>query len=264
MPGPSRSSHLRRIGLAALLVTSALALGACQNKDGLDGVDPLTTGSTSPASLKETAKLGGRWQSDPKNLQLGLAYADQLKKLGQNDQQLQVLGTLAQYHPNDQKLLTAYGRELVQAGQADQAQTVLGKAIDAGSTDWKAYSAMGSTLDQQGKYVPARDYYQRALKLSPGNAVVLNNLGMSYALEGNLKQAETVLKDASTSPAGQKEPRLRQNLALVVGLQGRFEEARQIASADLPADQVEENMAYLQKMLAQPNTWQQLTDKPAG
>jgi Flp pilus assembly protein TadD len=57
---------------------------------------------------------------------------------------------------------------------------------------------------------------------------------------------------------------LRQNLALVVGLQGRFDEARQIASVDLPPDEVEANMAYLQKMLAQPNTWQQLADKPSG
>jgi len=252
------------LSLAALLVSSALALGACQNKDGLDGVDPLATGSTSPASLKETAKLGERWQSDPKNLQLGLAYAGQLKKLGQSTQQLQVLGTLTQYHPEDQKLLTIYGRELAQAGQSQQAQTVLAKAITAGSTDWKAYSAMGSTLDQQAKYSEAREYYQRALKISPGNVAILNNLGMSYALEGDLKQAETVLKQASASPEGKKEPRLRQNLALVVGLQGRFDEASQIASTDLPPQQVEENMAYLQKMLAQPNTWQQLTDKPAG
>lgn len=263
MPGTCRSSFTRRLSLAALLVSSALALGACQSKDGL-GVDPLATSSTSPASLKETAKLGERWQSDPKNLQLGLAYADQLKKLGQSDRQLQVLATLGQYHPDDQRLLTIYGRELAQTGQSQQAQTVLAKAIASGSTDWRSYSAMGSTLDQQAKYGEARDYYQRALKLSPGNVAILNNLGMSYALEGDLKQAETVLKEASASPGGQKEPRLRQNLALVVGLQGRFDEARQIASTDLPPQQVEENMAYLQRMLAQPNTWQQLTDRPAG
>lgn len=264
MPGTCRSSFTRRLSLAALLVGTALALGACQSKDGLGGADPLATGSTSPTSLKETAKLGERWQSDPKNLQLGLAYAGQLKQLGQNDQQLQVLATLAQYNPADQKLMTIYGRELAQAGKSQQAQSVLAKAITSGSTDWKAYSTMGSTLDQQGKYGEARDYYQRALKVSPGNVAILNNLGMSYALEGDLKQAETVLKQASASPEGQKEPRLRQNLALVVGLQGRFDEARQIASADLAPEQVEENMAYLQRMLAQPNTWQQLTDKPAG
>lgn len=264
MPGSSRSHLARRVSLALLIATSALALGACQNKAGLDGADPLATGSTAPPSLKDTAKLGERWQADPKNLQLGLAYASQLKKLGQNDRHLQVLATLVQYHPNDQKLLTAYGRELAQAGRSGEAQTVLATAVAAGSTDWKAYSALGSSLDQQGKYSEARNYYQQALKISPGNAAVRNNLGMSYALEGNLKQAETVLKEASVSPEGKSEPRLRQNLALVVGLQGRFDEARQIASADLPPEQVEENMAYLQKMLAQPNTWQQLTDQPAG
>lgn len=264
MPGSCRSPLMRRISLAAVIAASALALGACQNKDGLNGVDPLTTGSTAPASLKETAKLGERWQSDPKNLQLGLAYANDLKKLGQDDQRLQVLATLVQYHPQDQKLLTIYGRELAQAGRPQQAQPVLEKAIAAGSTDWKAYSAMGSSLDQESRYSEARDYYQRALKISPGNVAILNNLGMSYALEGNLKQAEATLKDAAASPQGKSEPRLRQNLALVVGLQGRFDEARQIASADLPPEQVEENMAYLQKMLAQPNTWQQLTDKPTG
>jgi Flp pilus assembly protein TadD len=123
---------------------------------------------------------------------------------------------------------------------------------------------MGSVLDQQSKYGEARDHYQRALNASPGNVVVLNNLGMSYALEGNLKQAEATLREAAALPEGKNESRLRQNLALVVGLQGRFDEAREIASADLPPDQVEANMAYLQKMLAQPNTWQQLADKPAG
>jgi Flp pilus assembly protein TadD len=265
MSGSCPSHFMRHISPAALLVASSLVLGACQNKSaGLDGVDPLATGSTSAVSLKETAKLGERWQSDPKNLGLGLAYASQLKALGQSDRQLQVLGTLAQYHPQDKKLLTLYGRELTQAGQPGQAEVVLAKAVAAGSTDWKVYSALGTTLDQQAKYTEARDYYQRALKIAPGNVAVLNNLGMSYALEGNLKQAEATLKEAADLPQGKSEPRLRQNLALVVGLQGRFDEARQIASADLPPDQVEANMAFLQKMLAQPNTWQQLTDKPAG
>ena len=37
---------------------------------------------------------------------------------------------------------------------------------------------------------------------------------------------------------------------LVIGLQGRFAEAEQIASADLPPDQAAANVAYLRKMLA--------------
>ena len=43
---------------------------------------------------------------------------------------------------------------------------------------------------------------------------------------------------------------MRQNLALVVGLQGRFQDAETIASADLPPDQAAENVAYLRRMMA--------------
>jgi Flp pilus assembly protein TadD len=42
---------------------------------------------------------------------------------------------------------------------------------------------------------------------------------------------------------------VRQNLGLVVGLQGRFAEAEQIVRADLPADQAAANVAYLKQML---------------
>ena len=43
-------------------------------------------------------------------------------------------------------------------------------------------------------------------------------------------------------------------------LQGRFDEAKKIASEDLPPDQVEANMAYLQQMLASSNTWAKLKE----
>ena len=53
---------------------------------------------------------------------------------------------------------------------------------------------------------------------------------------------------------------MRQNLALVVGLQGRFEEAEQIAGQELSPDQAQANVAYLRTMLAQQNAWNQLKD----
>jgi Flp pilus assembly protein TadD len=48
-------------------------------------------------------------------------------------------------------------------------------------------------------------------------------------------------------------PKVRQNLALVVGLQGRFADAEKIASADLPADEAAANVSYLREMLAKRN-----------
>ena len=51
---------------------------------------------------------------------------------------------------------------------------------------------------------------------------------------------------------------MRQNLALVVGLQGRFDEAEKIASQELSPEQAQANVAYLRSMLAQQNAWNQL------
>ncbi|CAN5347226.1 tetratricopeptide repeat protein [soil metagenome] len=253
--------------LPLLVIVPLLALTACQsNKTAFEDSDSLTTGSTEETgSLKETAKAGQLWEKDRGNIKLGMAYAAQLHSLDQKGQELDVLKTLVENNPNDQKLLVYFGKQLIEGGQSEQASIIFGKAIAAGNTDWKVYSAMGSSLDQQGKYAAAREYYDRALKARPNEISVLNNLGMSFALEGNLAKAEETLRQASSLPEAKSQPRLRQNLALVVGLQGRFDEARKIASTDLPPDQVDANMAYLQTMLAQPNTWQKLqTGAAAG
>ncbi len=264
--GTEKIKSFRHLSLPAVIILSGVALAGCAKQSaGLDDSDTLTTGSTAPPSMRETAEIGQRWQKNPDDIRLGLSYAGRLKALGQTEQQLRVMKTLADRHPKDQQIVVLYGKQLAEAGQTAQAEGVLAQAIaSGGSRDWKTYSALGSVLDQQGKYPAARQNYELALKIAPQQITVLNNLAMSYALEGDLKKAETTLRGASELPAGKTEPRIRQNLALVVGLQGRFEEARQIASQDLPADQVEANMAYLQKMLSQPNTWQQLQQPTSG
>ena len=245
-----------------IAVAAALALAGCQQKSaGLGGsLDPMNTASTAPASFSGTAEMGKAWQAEPKNVNKGLAYANGLGSLGHTDKQLEVLKQLASANPGNMQVTTLYGKKLVTAGRSGDALPLLEKAAGAKGADWRVHSALGSAYDQQGHYEKARNSYKRGLALDAQNFSVLNNLGMSYALEGNLRQAELTLREANSLPDAKSEPRLRQNLALVVGLQGRFEEASKIASEDLPPDQVEANMAYLKKMLSQPNTWQQLSD----
>ncbi len=77
---------------------------------------------------------------------------------------------------------------------------------------------------------------------------MLSNLGLSYMLTRELPQAEETLRRAYGNPRA--DGRVRQNLALVVGLQGRFAEAETIAKGDLPADEATANVAYLREMLS--------------
>ena len=247
-------------------LASATALAGCkQSSTSLDSSGDLSTASTSvPVSYEATAELSKKWESDPKNVSKGLAYANALESIGQSKKQLEVYRQLVGLNPANTKLASLYGRKLVSAGRANEAVPVLERAVQSGDADWRTHSALGSAYDQQGLYQKARTEYQKALALDPQNLSVQNNMGMSFALEGDLKQAESTLRQADAIPRSKTEPRIRQNLALVVGLQGRFDEASKLASEDLPAEQVQENMAYLQKMLSQPNTWQQISEGTPG
>ncbi len=248
-----------------LAITGALALGGCQQTNAsLDGSGALKTASTAPASFGATAELGKKWQSDPANINKGLAYASALESTGQTDKQLAVYASLHSANPGNTNLAAIYGKKLVSNGRSNDAIPVLESAASAKDADWRVHSALGSAYDQQGLYDKARRNYQLALAADKDNLTVLNNMGMSFALEGNLKQAEVTFRQADALPRSRSEPRIRQNLALVVGLQGRFDEASQLAREDLPPDQVEANMAYLQKMLSQTNTWQQLAGGTGG
>lgn len=249
----------RRGVAATMLLVSALALSACQSRTSQQlSTDPMTTASTTAPSLSDTARLSDQWQKDPGNVKVGLAYVAGLERVGNSQRQLEVLGRLATAHPGDGTVQAAYGKKLLAVGRADQAATMLEQAAAQPGATWQIHNALGSAYDDQGQYAKAQETYDRALAMSPSQVQVLNNMGMSQALSGNLKAAETTLRKALAQPNSRSFPKVRQNLALVVGLQGRFDESRQIASTDLPADQVEANLAYLEKMLAQPNTWQQL------
>ena len=144
-------------------------------------------------------------------------------------------------------LLGAYGRALADNGNYQQAFDTLTRAHTPSNPDWRILSIQGTVLDQMGKHDDARRYYASALKIAPDEPSVLSNLGLSYVLTKELPKAEAALRRAYQRNAG--DPRVRQNLGLAIGLQGRFAEAEALVKADLPPDQAEANVAYLRQML---------------
>jgi Flp pilus assembly protein TadD len=61
------------------------------------------------------------------------------------------------------------------------------------------------------------------------------------------KAEETMRRAYGLAPT---DPRVRANLALVVGLQGRFADAEKIAKADLPPAEAAANVAQLKQLLS--------------
>ena len=108
----------------------------------------------------------------------------------------------------------------------------------------------------------AVDVYGERYRANPRDPVVAINYAQALRTLGQRAQAASVLEQASlVNPRHMEllgaygnpraDGRVRQNLALVVGLQGRFAEAETIAKGDLPADEATANVAYLREMLSQ-------------
>lgn len=247
----------------ALALAASLLLAGCQNKAGISGSDSLTTGSLGSASdsgsFKKTEELATAWKKNPGNADIGFAYAGNLQKLGQQQSAVQILQQVASSNQGNAAVMSRAGKAMLAAGDAQNASATLERATALNPGDWQSLSALGTAYDQQARYGEARDRYQQALAINPGAIGVRNNLAMSHALQGNLSEAERMLRELMTA-TGKDATRVRQNLALVVGLQGRFDEARKIASEDLPPEEVDANLKYLQQMLAQPDTWKQLQE----
>lgn len=258
----SRSACNGRLTISFCLA-SLLAVSGCANGgSGLTAsqqADPVVTGSTSAApSIRATAEAAQAWQQKPGSVQRAVTYARLLDQAGEKAQLIRVLETTITHNPDDAKLIAYLGKELILSGRSKAGVEQLNKAIGMGEANWKNYSALGSGYDQSGQHDAARKAYNKALQLQPNEVAIHNNIGMSHILEGNLPAAETSLRAAQKLPEGEFNQTLRQNLALAVGLQGRFDEARDIASRDLPPKQVEENLAFLKKMLNEESTWQQI------
>ncbi|HVX98804.1 MAG TPA: tetratricopeptide repeat protein [Pseudorhodoplanes sp.] len=252
---------------ATLPLAAALAFGVagCKTTGTADTTGSIARATPMPRSeadwRREAETWGARYNANPKDAQAAINYAQALRATGQRVQAVAVLEQASIHNPRDTAVLGAYGRALADVGNLQQALDVLSRAHTPDRPDWRILNAQGAVLDQMGRHDEAQRHYASALKIVPDEPSILSNLGLSYALSKNLPQAEETLRRAVANPAA--EPKVRQNLALVVGLQGRFQEAEQIASKDLSPADAAANVAYLRQMLAQKD-WKTLrsTDGP--
>src|SRR6267142_788978 len=246
-----QSSLARLLASAAVTAILAVGLGGCQTMSDITG-SITSKAEASPAPDADPRRsvdaYGERYRANPKDADAALRYGQALRAAGQRSQAVAVFEQATIANPGNKALLAAYGRALADNGNFKQAFEVLGRAHTPDNPDWRILSVQGTTLDQLGRHDEARRYYASALKIVPEEPSVLSNLGLSYVLSRDLPKAEETLRRAYASTKA--DARVRQNLGLVVGLQGRFAEAESLVKADLPPDEAASNVAYLKQMLS--------------
>jgi Flp pilus assembly protein TadD len=233
---------------------AALLLGACANSAKIgepfgarESADQQTATGPQTELEKAIAYWGKQYAKSPRDLKTALAYAKNLKAAGNKEMALGVLQASWLHHGQDRDLASEYGRLALEAGQAGLAQQLLEVADDPGRPDWKVISARGTALAKQGQYKLAIPHYERALTIAPNQASVVSNLAMAYAASGEAPRAEALLRKVADAP--DSDPKIRQNLALVLGLQGKYDEAKTTAAKDIPQENAAANVDYVRQMV---------------
>jgi len=249
-PFPSTARALPALLLAGV---AALTLSACaSNRTG-----PRTPDYSDQSAAEAQVTLGdlaARFRASPRDKATVIRYAAALRAAGQAEQAIAALEGALGAHGDDVDIRIAYAKALSAGGRFERALNVIESAIDPAIPDWNALSVKGAVLDQTGRNEEARLLYRQALLMAPEEASLYANLGLSYAMTNELAEAEAHLRRAAGTRGATSK--IRQNLALVVGLQGRFEECRLLFAAELPEDQVEVNLSYIRALLTQQNRWE--------
>ncbi len=199
-------------------------------------------------ALSRSVFWASEQQADPTNAVAGVKLAQALRELGRYDQAAEAAQATLNMKPTDLDALLELGRAHIARGQAFYGVAPLEKARDLAPRDWRAYSLLGVAYEQVRRFDDARAAWNQALVLSPNNPDVLTNAATAALTQGDAPGAETLLRRAAAQPTA--SAKVRQNLALALGLQGKMGEAEQILRRELPPEQAEQNLRWLRARAA--------------
>ena len=207
----------------------------------------------------------GELRKNQTDTEAAIEASTALRHIGSVDRAVEVAAIGLQANDNSPQLWAALALALVARGENEPAVQALQKAITLDPRNPALHTSLGIAYDRLESGELAAVAYEQALRLAPNDVGILTNYGLSKALNGKLPEAEAMLRRAAQDPLA--PPQTRQNLAMVVGLQGRFEESQRLATRDLPPEIAAANVEYLRRMLTNGTTdtrWNQARSDTSG
>jgi len=197
---------------------------------------------------------------DPKDTDARLKLAKALRAMGKFEEAANDAEQLLVMQPDNLEALLESARDRIAADQGFFAIEPAQRAESLAPRDWRPVSLLAIALEQADRDQDALEAHMKALSLAPQNPATLTNLGMYYATHGDPARAEPLLRQAAAAPGATIQE--RQNLALVLGLEGKLAEAERLERQDLPPTVVDNNLGYFRAAanpgLPSDHTWDSL------
>ncbi|NBB52144.1 tetratricopeptide repeat protein [Rhizobium sp. CRIBSB] len=247
-PGPERAA-----ASAGTAPTQTIRMPAdAATRAAYDRLDPL---SRSAFWAQEQA-------INPADPVAGVRLSQALREIGRYDAAAEAAEATLAVQPDNVEAMLEVGRAHWSRGQAFYGIAALERARDLSPDDWRPWSLLGAAYQQVRRPDDAQAAWNRALELSPDNPAVLTNVAMTHVTAGDLTTAEGLMRRAAAQPGASLQ--VRQNLAMVLGLNGKADEAEAILRRDLPPEAADRNLEWLsqrrgpQQAGAPTRTWSSL------
>ena len=237
----SRSTEQSIRGLTVLLTASVLLSGCALPKFSASEqelAETLTPSKYQPATrefrdnvetqdlLTQAAFWSREHDLNPGDLEAAIKLAATVRKMGNPVQAIEITQQTRALYPRDPYLIAEYAAALIASERGEDALDTLDTALRTTPGYARLWSLKGAALDQTENYELARKHYAKALQITPYDPNILANIGLSYALSGDVRTAEGWLRRAADIPGAGKS--VRQNLAIVLQLQGKADEAQSL------------------------------------
>ena len=197
--------------------------------------------------LTRAAFWSEEYRKDAGNLETIVFFMRALRGIESYERLEDVARQASSIHPTSWEIYLEYGRAQLAQGQPERAIPVFARSADFAPQDEASpLAALGLAFDQIERHDQAQQAYSIALERQPDRVSTLSNFGLSLALSGDLERAEATLRQATTLPGA--DVRVRQNLALILGLQGKFEEMAEVAPF-MPERTAEANRLALESLI---------------
>ena len=152
-------------------------------------------------------------------------------RIGKTEQALQAYVAVVELNPEHAGGQEGAGLELMALQAMDQAHDYLVAAVTLDPQRWRSHNALGILADRDEDYAAAIEHYQAALAINSTSPVILNNVGYSRYLSGDLEQAARDFYRATELSADYAPA--WSNLGLVYARQGWYADAVNILSRSM-------------------------------
>jgi Flp pilus assembly protein TadD len=178
-----------------------------------------------------------------------IAYGDALRRSGEFDDALKVFETVLETHQDHIEALEGKGLSLMALGKTSDAGRAFQQVMQRDSGRWRTLNALAILFVTRDLVPEAMAYYAEALRVSPNNPAILNNVGLSQAAIQNWPRAIRAMEQAvQAASSDHRRKQIELNLALVYGISGDLDKARVTAAKYLEGPALDNNMglyAYL-------------------